>query len=160
MKYSVLITESEEELKEKEKAQKLVQFQKRVHFLWLLKSGTAKTQEQAGVMVGWKLRNAQKIWQIYREGGLTGVLHKNERWHFGKLSSQELARLKNYLAEFGADSLGEVRDYIETAFGASYTVGGVSWLCARMKIKLKTARPANAKKDEAKAQAYKKTLAS
>jgi transposase len=74
------------------------------------------------------------------------------------LSSQELARLQNYSAEFGAGSLGEARDYIETAFGASYIVGGVSWLRARMKIKLKTARPANARKDEAKAAEYKKTF--
>jgi len=64
MHYAELITETEKELQEKEKAQKLVQFQPRVSVLWLLKSGTAKPQEQARAMVGWTLRTAQKMWQF------------------------------------------------------------------------------------------------
>ena len=64
MDYAQIITESEAELKELEEGQKLVQFQKRVRFLLLLKSGAAKTQETAGVMVGWKKRQSQKIWQL------------------------------------------------------------------------------------------------
>ncbi|MGI8493861.1 MAG: winged helix-turn-helix domain-containing protein [Pyrinomonadaceae bacterium] len=45
------------------------------------------------------------------------------------------------------------------SFGTSYTIGGVSWLFKRLKVKLKTARPSNVKKDEARVQTYKKTLA-
>jgi len=156
MNYVELITETEAELKSQEKAQKLVQFQKRLHFLRLLKSGAARTQAEAGAMVDWKLRQSQNIWRLYREQGLSGVLYKSERWHFGKLSSQQLAKLQNHLGEFGAQSLAEVRDYIETAFATTYSISGVGWLCGRLKIKLKTARPANILKDAAKVAAYKK----
>ena len=158
MNYAEMITETDEELRRVEKKQKLVQFQNRVRFLLLLKSGIARTQAEAGAEVGWKLRQSQKIWRLYGAGGLAEVLHKPQRWGFGKLSSHELARLQNYTAQFGADSLAQVRDYLEQACGVSYTIGGVSALCSRLKIKLKTARPSNARKDAVKVEAYKKTL--
>lgn len=157
MNYAEIITETAEELERVEKKQKLVQFQNRMRFLLLLKSGAARTQAESGAAVGWKVRQSQKIWRLYSAGGRAAVLRKPQRWGFGKLSSHEIARLQNYTAQFGADSLTEVRDYIERACGVSYTLGGVSALCGRLKIKLKTARPSNAKKDVVKVEAYKKT---
>jgi transposase len=159
MNYAEIITETAEELERVKKKQKLVQFQNRARFLLLLKSSLAPTQAEAGAAVGWKLRQSQKIWRLYSAGGLAEVLRKPQRWGFGKLSSHEIARLQNYTAQFGADSLSEVREYIEQACGVSYTLGGVSALCGRLKIKLKTARPSNAKKDMVKVEAYKKTSA-
>ena len=158
MNYAELITESEDQLKQIEKRQKLVQFQKRIHFLHLLKSQQASTQEAAGKAVGWQLRQSQKIWQLYRKGGVDGVLYKSKGWGFGKLSSQQIAQLQNYLAEFGGYSLHEISSYLEQSFGVVYSTSGVSALCCRLKIKLKSARPSNAKKDAAKVETYKKTL--
>lgn len=161
MKYAALIAETEAELTDIEQKQKLVQFQKRMHFLCLLKSGTAKTQLQAGQMVGWKLRQSQKIWKLYRESGVAGVLQKNARWQTGKLSDEQRAQLNRHLADNnGANSLATVQSHIAATFGANYSISGVSVLCQRLRVKLKTARPVNVKKDEAKAAAYKKTLAS
>jgi len=160
MNYAEIIIESEEELKSIGKKQKLVQLEKRIRFLRLLKSGVAKTQAAAGQVVGWKLRQSQKIWKLYRDGGLSAVLEKPKRWGFGKLSSRQIAELQKYLTEFGANSLLEVSKYLEQSFGVLYTEAGVSALCFRLKIKLKTARPSNAKKDEGVVGRYKKTLAS
>ena len=159
MNYAQIITESEAELQQLEDKQKLVQFQKRIRFLRLLKGGEAKTQLQAGAMVGWKLRQSQKVWQLYRQEALTAVLRKPIRFSFGKLSSQQIAHLQQYLAEFGADSLCEVADLIEEMYGVSYTPSGVCKLFVRLRIKLKTARPSNIKKDESAADSYKKILA-
>ncbi len=159
MNYADLITETVTELSKVEKAQKLVAKQKRVQFLRHLKTGEATTQAQAGGMVGWKLRYSQSIWQSYRRGGLARLLDSSERWYFGKLSSVEMGRLQNYLTEFGAADLAEARSVIEQSFGVRYTIGGVSRLCGRLRIKLKTARPSNVKKDVGAVQAYKKTLA-
>src|SRR5215467_4281316 len=150
MNYAELITESEAELKQIEKQQKLAQMQKRIQFLLLLKSQSALTQQKAGQAVGWQLRQSQKIWQLYRQGGLAAVLAKPKRWGFGKLSSQQIARLQNYLAQFGGASLREISDYLQQSFGVVYSTSGISALCCRLKIKRKTARPSNAKKDEAK----------
>lgn len=159
MNYAEIITESEDELKEIERRQKLAQFQKRVHFLLLLKSQLAATQQEAGKAVGWQLRQSQKIWGLYRQGGLAAVLYKPKGWGFGKLSSHQIARLQNYLAEFGGYSLQEISHYLEQSFGVVYSTSGVSALCCRLKIKLKTARPSNARKDEGKVETYKKTSA-
>ncbi len=159
MNYAVLISETVTELSEVEKVQKLVAKQKRVQFLRLLKTGEARTQAEAGKIVGWKLRYSQSIWHRYRGGGLAGLLDSSERWYFGKLSSIQMGRLQNYLAEFGAADLGEVRLFIEQSFGVHYTIGGVSGLCGRLRIKLKTARPSNVKKDVEAVRRYRKTLA-
>ncbi len=158
MKYDELISESLEELSEIEKKQRLVQFEKRVQYLIWLKSGEARTQKEAVIKVGWKLRQAQKIWQIYRERGLEAVLEKTDQRGFGKLSSVEIGRLNGYLREFGARSLAEIQRYIREAFGVDYTIGGLSDLCIRLRVKLKTARPSNYQKNEAEVLRYKKTF--
>jgi len=160
MNYAEIISETEAELQELENRQKLVQLQKRVRFLRALKTGAATTQAKAGVVVGWKLRQSQNIWKSYVQGGITPVLHKSKRWGFGKLSSQQIARLQNHLAEFGATDLSEVQAICATQFNVSYTIGGLSALCARLRIKLKTARPTNVRKEAAQTAGYKKTLAS
>ncbi len=157
MNYASLISEDLEKLKQIAKKQKLVRDEKRTQFLILLKSEKARTQKEAGRQVGWKLRQSQKIWQKYREGGVQGVLEKKRRRGFGKLSSVEISGLNQYLREFGARSLAEIQQYLKDSCGVQYTIGGVSDLCLRLKIKLKTARPANYKKDAAQVQAYKKT---
>ena len=156
MNYPELITESADDLKQLEKKQKLVFFQKRVRFLWLLKTALVQTQEQAGKEVEWKLRQSQKIWSLYRDKGLSALVENRHRRGFGKLSSWQIARLQNYLNEFGADSLDEVRDYLQSSFGISYQRSGVCELLARLKVKLKTARPSNYQKDEAAVENFKK----
>jgi transposase len=158
MNYEGLISEDLEKLKQIGKKQKLVRDEKRVQFLILLKSGEAKTQKEGGRQVGWKLRQSQKIWRIYREYGLAEVLEKKDKRGFGKLSSVEISHLNQYLREFGARSLAEIQRYLKESVGVEYTIGGVSDLCLRLKIKLKTARPSNYQKDAAQVSAYKKTL--
>ena len=158
MNYESLIREDLEKLKQIAKKQKLVRDEKRIQFLIWLKSGEAKTQKEAGREVGWQVRQSQKIWRMYREDGVQGVLEKTERRGFGKLSSVEISRLNEYLREFGARSLAEIRQYLKESAGVEYTIGGVSDLCLRLKIKLKTARPANYKQDAAVVNTYKKTL--
>lgn len=159
MNYAQIISESETELEQIEAEQKFVQFQKRVRFLLALKTGEAKTQEAAGKMVGWQKRQSQKIWALYRSGTMREVLRKPERYWLGKLSSQEMARLQSYLREFGAGSLSEAGSLIEQMFGVKYSESGVCVLFQRLRIKLKTARPTNVKKDAGGAAEYKKTLA-
>jgi len=158
MNYEILISEDLEKLRQIGKKQKFVRDEKRIQFLILLKTGEAKTQKEAGRQVGWKLRQSQKIWRMYRECGVAGILEKKDKRGFGKLSSVEISCLNQYLREFGARSLAEIQQYLKETVGVEYTIGGVSDLCLRLKIKLKTARPANYKQDAAAMNAYKKTL--
>lgn len=157
MNYEKLINESVSQLEVVEKKQRLVRNEKRIQFLKFLKNGEAATQAEAGSKVGWKLRQSQKIWQIYRRQGLAGVLIKTDNRGFGKLSAIEISRLNCYLAEFGAKSLAEIGRYLEDSFGVRYTIGGLSDLCLRLKIKLKTARPRNYRQNRGEVETYKKT---
>lgn len=159
MNYAEIITEEVEQLQQLLNQQKLARYEKRARFLLLLKTGQVKTQKAAGERVGWKLRQSQKMWQMYRDEGVAVVLEVPRKDSLGNLSSLELARLLRYLGEFGFSTLEEARTYIKQSFGVSYSIGGVSWLFKRLRVKLKTARPCNLKKDERRVQAYKKTLA-
>ena len=157
MNYAQIISESESELDRFAAEKKLVQFQKRVCFLLALKTGAAKTQPAAGETVGWQKRQSQKIRALYRTGTIQEVLRKPQRYRLGKLSSQEMARLQQYLREFGANSLAEARDLIKQMFEVQYSESGVCVLFQRLRIKLKTPRPSNIKKDARAGAEYKKT---
>ena len=157
MSYEKLISESVSQLEVLRKKQRLVRNEKRIQFLKFLKSGEAGTQLEAGNNVGWKLRQTQKIWQLYRQEGVAGVLAKTDNRGFGKLSAVEISRLNKHLSEFGAKSLAEMRHYIKDSFGVSYTIGGLSDLCLRLKIKLKTADASNYRQNQAEVETYKKT---
>jgi transposase len=156
MNYTEIINESVEQLQVQAKKQKKARYEKRFRFLILLKSGKVKTQKEAGEMVGWKLRYAQQMWQVYQEQGLEGLAEKPQHGSFGNLSSTEIARLLRYMDAFGFSSLEEAKQHIEQSFGVSYTIGGVSWLFKRLRVKLKTARPSNTGKDEERVREYKK----
>ena len=69
------------------------------------------------------------------------MLKKTEKRGFGKLTSYQVSRLNSYLEQVGAKSLREIQQYLAQSFGVQYTIGGLSDLCLRLKIKLKTARP-------------------
>jgi len=60
MNYENLIREDLEELKNIAKKQKLVRDEKRIEFLILLKSGEGKTQNAAGLRVGWRVAAVAK----------------------------------------------------------------------------------------------------
>jgi transposase len=158
MNYAEIINESLEQLQICAKKQKKARYEKRFRFLILLKSGKVETQREAGELVGWKLRYAQKMWQVYQEQGLDALAEKSQHGAFGNLSCQEIARLLRYMDEFGFDSLEQAQSHIKQSFGVRYTIGGVSWLFKRLKVKLKTTRPSNADKDERQAAEYKKTF--
>ena len=69
MNYAQIIIESVAELERLEAGQKLVQFQKRVRFLFLLKTGEAKMQEAAGKMIGWQKRQPPDIKKLWLHNG-------------------------------------------------------------------------------------------
>lgn len=111
-----------------------------------MKSGAAETQAAAREQVGWELRYSQKMRWLYRASGIKKLLDKPRRYALAKLSSQQICELQNYLRDFGAETQDEVGSHIKQAFGVSYTRGGLSIFCRRLRIRLKTARPSNEKR--------------
>jgi transposase len=155
--YREEIQETIEELLKLERAQKQSRQRDRVRFLRFLKQGEATSQPQAGERIGLKRRQRQVLWKSYKEQGLQKYLTNNYKGSWSKLSSHQQARLLQRLDQDDISSQQQLIDWLKAEMGISYTQGGLSGLLARLKVKLKTGRPVNVRKDEAGQEAFKKT---
>lgn len=129
----------------------------RIRFLRLLKSGQCTSQRAAGQAIGLQERQSQRLWQLYRQQGYGALVSLGYAHSFGKLSAAQLSQLQGYLRQDLASTLADAQHYVAQEFGVAYTVSGLCKLFQRLKVKRKTGRPVNVRKDEGKAQAFKKT---
>lgn len=158
MKYAELIKESLAELQQLEKQQHKPKLKDRVRFIRYLKEGTAKTQAQAGKLIGLQERQSQNLWQIYRNKGLKALLIYRYEGTTGKLSYYQMSQLRAYLKTDQAATLQQVQAWLSNTFGIHYTIGGLSMLFKRLKIKLKTGRPFNVRQNPEQKVFFKKTF--
>ena len=158
MDYKSRITQSLDELRQLEAQHKLARQRDRIRFLRLLKEGTATTQQQAGQSIGLALRQSQRIWKNYRLTGIQGLLQVAYQPAFGKLSAHQLGQLQTWLRLDQAQTLEHIQTYLFQRWTIRYSISGISKLCKRLKIKLKTGRPVNRRQDPAAREAFKKTL--
>lgn len=156
MNYQTEITENEDDLIKLERSTKDGKARDRVRFIRLLKTGTATTQQQAGALIGLGIRQSQRLWQRYRQNGIAVLAVGNYQGSTAKLSEAEQSRLKQRLKKDDISSLEQAQNYLQQEFGISYTIGGVSYLFKRLKVKLKTGRPTNVNQDPAQIQQFKK----
>lgn len=157
MNYAIAISESAESLTELMGKQKLTICRDRLQYLYLLKTQAAKSQKAAGALIGLKERQSQHIWSLYQQGGISLVLDLTRHTYFGKLSSRQISQLRTYLKTDQASSLTHIQEWLQTNFQVKYTLGGISLLCKRLKIKLKTGRPTHVRQDKAGLDSFKKT---
>jgi len=158
MDYGVLIIEDVDFLFTQERLASKAQVRDRIRFLGLLKTGQAKSQAGAGVLIGLASRQSQRLWQSYQARGFAGLLSPAYQHGFGKLSARQISILFTFLRSDQASKLEEVQAFILSSFGVKYSLSGISKLFTRLKIKLKTGRPSNVGKDAAQEEAFKKTL--
>ncbi len=156
--YPSLIKESVAELQELERTQKHARYRDYVRFVRYLKEGTSTTQLAAGERIGLKARQSQVLWQRYKQEGLKAMLTYPFEGTVGKLSYSHITRLRNFLRDATRPlTQQQIADWIRDSFGVEYKQSGISKLFKRLKIKLKTGRPSNVRKDEAGGEAFKKT---
>ncbi|MDB5260749.1 MAG: hypothetical protein JWQ14_30 [Adhaeribacter sp.] len=158
MDYGTVITEELSFLQEQERHAGKAIVRDRIRFLRVLKSGECKSQRAAGQAIGLQERQSQRLLQFYRQQGYAGLTSPGYLHSFGKLSGSQISQLQAYLRQDLARTLSEVRLYIAAEFGVDYTVSGLCKLFQRLKIKLKTGRPVNIRRDEGQVVAFKKTL--
>jgi len=158
MDYTIKIQEDIETLLREEKRQKKALERDRIRFLRLLKTGECTSQQSAGAAIGLSERQSQRLWRKYREAGLEGLLSPYEVRYWGKLSSYQISQLRAYLTNDQAQTLSDIQAYLAGSLGVNYTIGGVSDLCKRLKIKRKRGRPVNIRQKPGDVEAFKKTL--
>lgn len=156
MNYDTKIEESVNYLLEQERKSTLALVRDRVRFIRLLKSGEAKTQSAAGQVIGLCERQSQRLWRIYQQEGLAGLQKKPAWGYWGKLSSVQITQLRQFLLDDQAETLADIQAYLKNNLGVSYTIGGVSDLCKRLKVKLKTGRPVNVRQQPGAIDEFKK----
>jgi len=157
--YPSLILESLEELQRLERVQKQSRTRDYVRFIRYLKEGSSTSQVSAGARIGLKARQSQVIWWRYSKEGLSALLSHPFSGTVGKLSYSQITRLQAFLRDASLPlTQQQIADWIKDSFGVEYGQSGISKLFQRLKIKLKTGRPSNIRKDEAGAEAFKKTL--
>jgi transposase len=157
MNYFAHIQESTEFLLEAEKKRGNALDRDRARFLRLLKTGECKSQAAAGAAIGLCERHAQRLWQTYRLVGFKGLMSKPSKRGFGKLTSQQISLLRQFLRDDQAQTLEHIRAYLSGSLGVDYTIGGVSELCKRLKIKRKSGRPVNIRQKPGAVEFFKKT---
>jgi transposase len=158
MNYATSIIETPEYLNELMGKQKLTIHRDRLHYLYLLKTQAVKSQKSAGALIGLKERQSQNLWKLYKRGGITLLLDLTRQTYFGKLSSVQISLLRSYLKTDQANSLTDIQEWLQHNVQATYTLGGISLLCKRLKIKLKTGRPTNVRQDKEGLESFKKTF--
>jgi transposase len=156
MNYADKIKEEIDFLLEAEKRRGNALNRDRARFLRLLKSGECNSQAAAGAAVGLCERHAQRLWHLYRKGGFEALMVGPSRRGWGKLSSQQISYLRQFLRDNQAQTLAHIQAYLAGSLGIQYTIGGVSDLCKRLKIKRKTGRPVNVRQQPGDVAFFKK----
>jgi transposase len=156
--YAKAIKETGRQLLEKERQPHKAYLRDHMRFLRLLKSRQCLSQKQAGKLIGLSQRSSQRLWKQYCEGGCKALLTYPYQGRPCRLSNEQREQLNNYLAQDQVQFLHEAKAYVRDHFGVGYSIGGVHRLLGRMKVKKKTGRPANYRKDEKGASSFKKSF--
>lgn len=160
LNYTASITEEASDLHSLIKREPVGMVRDRLRFLHLLKSGACLSQGEASARLGLSTRSGQRIWSMYKQGGLAGVYPVASRRGFGKLSSIELAKVLQRLDGDDIQTQSEIAQWISDNFGVSYSQSGIHRLMARLKVKAKTGRPSNVRKREGEVEAFQKNFMS
>ncbi len=156
--YNALIRESPETLEAQEKKLRRSAVSYWVRMLRLLKSGESRSLAVAAEQLGYSLRQCQRWFRCYQEGGLEAVLKFNRPRRPERMTQTAWDALAEAMKAGEVATLEQARQLL-AAQGVPYkSVSGVSSLLIRHKVKLKTGRPRHVRSDEAAQAAFKKTL--
>src|SRR5512144_2427005 len=157
--YRQAIGESAADLLQLERRYRRAGVGDRVKMLRLLKTEAYPSQRQVAIALGYTERQLRRWWRRYAHGGLTALLHLAPAG--GRPGRVGAALLAALAAEMDAGRIGSLRDaqrFLVERCGVHYRgVSGVSRLCQRHGIKLKTGRRRHRRADAAARSAFKKT---
>lgn len=156
--YAKVIKETPKQLLARERQQDKAYLRDRMRFLRLLKSRKCVSQQQAGELIGLSHRTSQRLWKQYCEGGCRALLTYPYPGRSCRLTPEQRAQLNGYLEQGKVQFLHEAKTHIEERFGMTYSLSGLHKLLGRMKVKKKTGRPSNYRKDVKGADTFKKSF--
>ena len=154
--YNELIKESAAELRLlQRKVQRSVSL-RRLAFLWLLKTGRCSSQAAAGAQIGIKLRASEKLWKRYAAEGITALLRPHGGGRPPKLSEAARNALQTELDGSRVATLKQACQFVAQNHSIRISRVAMHYYFKQQKIKKKTGRSSNIRKDEPGAEAFKK----
>lgn len=157
--YSQAIVESAADLLTLERRHRGAAVADRLKMLRLLKTDAYPSQRQVAAVLGYTERQLRRWWEVYSQAGLAALLQRARPG--GRAERLDAAALAALEAEMKAGRIGRLREaqrFLADRCDVHYHgVSGVSRLCQRHGITLKTGRRRH-RRAEAEAQAaVKKT---
>lgn len=159
LRYDELIAESPDELARLERKHRRSPVADRFKMLRLLKTGAARSRRALADTLGYSERQLHRWFDAYREGG-TGALARYDpaTGSTERITPEALAALEAEMKAGRVASLKQAQAFLEERFATSYSIGGLSDLFQRKKIKLKTGRRRHVKASAEEQEAWKKTV--
>jgi transposase len=110
--------------------------------LRLLKSGHCRSLSELASRVHYSTKQVERWWKSYQQGGITKLLERRSAipGRPTRISAEAWAALQQQMIQGEIGSLEDARRYLEQQWQIDYSIGGVSNLFKRRKVKLKTGR--------------------
>lgn len=157
LSYPDLIEETASELAHLERKHRGSPLADRVKMLRLLKEGTYRSRRALSGVIGYSERQLGRWFEAYREGGLEALLERRSPGGSSeRVTSEAWAALEQQMKAGKVARLRDAQAFLRERFSTSYTIGGLSDLFKRKKVKLKTGRPRHRKASEEEQAAFKK----
>ena len=154
--YGVEIQEGLEQLQTLYRRQGRSLARRRLRFLILLKSGACTSQTQAGARIGIKQRASEKLWALYRTGGVAGLLQKPRSGRRPKLDPAAQKALDRELDSDSIQTLKQACGFVLHHNGIAISQSAMHKHFKAQGIKKKTGRPAHVQKDTRGEERFKK----
>ena len=149
------ITESVEELSERERQLRGHKAATGIRLLILLKSGQARHLGEAAPLVGYHLTQVTRWWERYRQGGLAA--EKSPPGLVSRLTPEARADLHGAMARGEIATLVQARQYLAEHWNID-RLNGIWWQFRQERTRKKTGRLRHIRSSTAKQAAFQKTL--
>jgi transposase len=125
-----------------------------------LKEEQAVSLLAAAPLVGYSVRQVNRWWAVYRQGGLARLLEEPpRRGKRTRLTPEAWAGLEAEMVAGRIGTLQDARRYLHEQWGIVYrSLNGVWWQLHRRRAKPKTGRRRHRRANTAEQQAYKRQL--
>lgn len=156
LNYDEMVKESVADLRVLHHKQSNSLFRRRLQFLMLLKSGKCCSQAKAGALIGIKQRASEKLWRLYQTQGVEGLVRLPDKGRPAKLTEEAKADLQEQLDQSRVATLKQACLFVAQTHGIVLTEVAMHYYFKREKIKKKTGRPTNIRKDNKGEERFKK----
>ena len=156
LNYKEAVKEGLGELRVLHRRQQRPLARRRLQFLMLLKSGSCSCQTKAGALIGLRARASEKLWKLYVEQGVQGLLRPRGGGRPPKLTEAAKKDLQTELDGSRVATLRQACRFVEQTHGIVLTPAAMHYYFKQEKIKKKTGRPTNVRKDGSGEERFKK----